>query len=312
METRAGYIAVAAFVLILLLGGVGFALWASKYNGHRVLVDHFVRVEGSVAGLAIGSNVTFGGIPIGKVTHIAIDPQDQSLTRIDMTVRADAPIRTDSEAVLKSKSLIGGVVVDISRGSPSSPRLTAPEIAAGASSWERLVTGAPKLADKAGALADRLNQLLTVQNTAALARILASAGRLSSTVDRLSGRADRVFAHAEASGAAVRQAWDDISRDLAEIERNGTRLSHDAGEAIGELKRAAARLEKTQRSLEGLMAQDKAAFDNFMSVAYPQLGPMFAEMKQVMDRYTRLWAEIRNDPARFFLFDRSQGFQPPD
>jgi phospholipid/cholesterol/gamma-HCH transport system substrate-binding protein len=311
METRAGYIAVAAFVLILLLGGVGFGVWASKYNGHRVLVDHFVRLEGSVAGLGIGSNVTFGGIPIGKVTHIALDPQDQSRTRVDMTVRADAPIRTDSQAVLTSRSLIGGVVVEISRGSPASPRLTAPEIAAGASSWERLVTGAPKLADKASALADQLNQLLTVQNTAALARILASADRLSSTVGRLSGRADRVFAHAEASGAAMQKAWGEISGDLAEIERNGARLSDDASQAIGELKRAGAGLERTQRSLDSLMAQDKAAFDNFMSVAYPQLGPMFAEMKRVMDRYTRLWAEIRNDPARFFLLDRSRGFQPP-
>jgi phospholipid/cholesterol/gamma-HCH transport system substrate-binding protein len=311
METRASYIAVGAFVLILLLGGIGFAFWASKYNGHRVLVTHFVRVPGSVAGLTVGSNVLYGGIPIGRVTRIAIDPLDPSLSRIDMALRADAPIRTDSEAVLESRSLIGGVVMEISRGSQSKPRLTAPEIPAGASSWERLVTGAPKLAEKAGTLAAQLDQFMTVQNTAALARILARVDRLSTSFGDLSGRFDQVYGHAETSGAALQKAWDDMSRNLAEVEKNGTRLSDDASRAIAELKRAGAGLEKVQKSFGGLMAKDKAAFDNFMSVAYPQLGPMFADLKQVMDRYTRLWAEVRNDPARFFLLDRTQGFQPP-
>lgn len=310
METRASYIAVGAFLLILLLCGIGFAFWASKYNGHRVLVTHFVRVPGSVAGLTVGSNVLYGGIPIGRVTRITIDPLDPGLSRIDMAVRADAPIRTDSQAVLESKSLIGGVVVEVSRGSKSRPRLTTPEIPAGASSWERLVTGAPKLAEKATTLAAQLDQFMTVQNTAALARILARADRLSTSLGQLSGRFDRVYGHAEASGATLRQAWDDMSHDLAEIEKNGTRLSGDASRAIGELKRAGAGLEKAQKSFDSLMARDRAAFDDFMNGAYPQLGPMFADLKKVMDRYTRLWAEIRNDPTRFLLLDRSQGFEP--
>src|SRR5215472_14031454 len=178
METRASYIAVGAFVLILLLGGIGFGLWASKFNSIYVFVDHFVRVEGSVAGLNTNSAVLFGGIPIGKVTRIEIDPKDQRLTRIDMSVRADAPIRVDSRAILESKSLIGGVVVEISRGAKDSALLSQDEIAAGRSSWERLTTGAPKLAKKAGALYDQIGLFLKPENGAALARILANADRL--------------------------------------------------------------------------------------------------------------------------------------
>jgi hypothetical protein len=111
METRASYIAVGAFFLILLLGGIVFALWASKYSSSTVMVNHYLRVDGSVAGLNTGSAVLFGGIPIGKVTKIVIDPLDPTLTRIDMTVRADAPIKTDSVGVLASKSLIGGAII---------------------------------------------------------------------------------------------------------------------------------------------------------------------------------------------------------
>ena len=310
METRASYIAVGAFVLILLLGGIGFGLWVSKFNSIYVFVDHFVRVEGSVAGLNTNSAVLFGGIPIGKVTRIEIDPKDQRLTRIDISVRADVPIRTDSTAVLESKSLIGGVVVEISRGNHASPRLTTPEIAAGPSSWERLLTGAPKLATKASALADQLDQFMTVQNTAALARILASTDRLTFNLGALSSRVDQVFAHGQASGTALRQSWADIQSNLEDIGKNGDRLMEDANQAILEIKRAGAQLDRTKASVDGLLAQDRAAFDNFMSSGYPQLNPMFADLKELLDRYGRLFAEIRNDPARFFLLDRSQGFQP--
>jgi len=309
METRASYIAVGAFVLILLLGGIGFGLWAAQFNSIYAFVDHFVRVDGSVAGLNTGSSVLFGGIPIGKVRNIEIDPQDQRLTRIDMSVRADVPIRTDSTAVLESKSLIGGVVVEISRGSHSSPRLTTPEITAG-SSWERVLTSAPKLATKTSALADQLDQFMTVQNTAALARILASTDRLMSNLGRLRSRADQVFAHGQSSGTDLQQAWAGIQSDLADIGKNDDRLMEDANQAILEIKRAGAQLDKAKTSVDGLLTQDRAAFDNFMSTGYPQLSPMFADLKEVLDHYGRLFAEIRNDPARFFLLDRSQGFQP--
>ena len=55
METRASYIAVGAFFLLLLLGGIVFALWASKYSSSTVMVNHYLRVDGSVAGLNTGS-----------------------------------------------------------------------------------------------------------------------------------------------------------------------------------------------------------------------------------------------------------------
>src|SRR5690242_11015355 len=98
METRASHIAVGAFVMLLLLGGFGFVIWVSNFSARTVMVTHFVRFSGSVQGLNTGSAVLFGGIPIGHVTAIKVDPQDSSLARVDMTVSADAPIRSDSVA----------------------------------------------------------------------------------------------------------------------------------------------------------------------------------------------------------------------
>src|SRR6185369_1452633 len=224
METRASYIAVGAFFLLLLLGGIVFALWASKYSSSTVMVNHYLRVEGSVAGLNTGSQVLFGGIPIGKVTKIVIDPLDPTLTRIDMTVRADAPIKTDSVGVLASKSLIGGAIIEISRGGNGSPRLRKDEILAGQSSWERLVTGAPKLMEKAASLQEQLDRFLTPQNTVAMVRILANTDRLSTEFSQLSNQFNGFYDRANGSSAEVKKAWADISQALADIGKNGNRL----------------------------------------------------------------------------------------
>ena len=310
METRASYIAVGAFFLLLLLGGIVFALWASKYSSSIVMVNHYLRVDGSVAGLTVGSGVLFGGIPIGKVTRIEIDPVDPTLTRIEMTVRADAPIRTDSVGVLASKSLIGGAIIEISRGSSSSPRLRKDEILAGESSWERLITGAPKLAEKVASLQDQLDRFMTPQNTVALVRILANADRLSTEFSQLSSQFNGFYDRTNASSAEVKKAWADISQALTDIGKNGNRLMEDANKAIADVTRTGNRLGQSRDKLDQLLNENSAAFRDFESNGYPQLPALMADLKKLVRNYTRLWAEIRDDPGRFFLGDRSQGYQP--
>jgi phospholipid/cholesterol/gamma-HCH transport system substrate-binding protein len=310
METRASYIAVGAFFLLLLLGGIVFALWASKYSSSTVMVNHYLRVDGSVAGLNTGSAVLFGGIPIGKVTKIAIDPVDPTLTRIDMTVRADAPIRTDSVGVLASKSIIGGAIIEISRGDKGSPRLRKDEILAGQSSWERLVTGAPKLMEKAAGLQEQLDRFLTTQNTVAMVHILANADRLSTEFSQLSSRFGDFYDRANASSADVNKAWADISQALTEIGKNGNRLMEDANKAIADVTRTGNRLGQSRDKLDQLLNENSAAFKDFKNIGYPQLPALMADLKKVVRNYTRLWAEIRDDPGRFFLGDRSEGYQP--
>jgi phospholipid/cholesterol/gamma-HCH transport system substrate-binding protein len=310
METRASYIAVGAFFLLLLLGGIVFALWASKYSSSTVMVNHYLRVEGSVAGLNTGSQVLFGGIPIGKVTKIVIDPLDPTLTRIDMTVRADAPIKTDSVGVLASKSLIGGAIIEISRGGNGSPRLRKDEILAGQSSWERLVTGAPKLMEKAASLQEQLDRFLTPQNTVAMVRILANTDRLSTEFSQLSNQFNGFYDRANGSSAEVKKAWADISQALADIGKNGNRLMEDANKAIADLTRSGNRFVQSRDKLDQLLNENTAAFKDFESNGYPQLPALMADLKKLVRNYTRLWAEIRDDPGRLFLGDRSQGYQP--
>src|SRR5215831_6928971 len=123
METKASHIAVGAFVLILMFGALGFIIWVGHFSTRVLMSDYYIRFSGSVAGLDVNSNVLFGGIPVGHVTAVEVDPQDSSLARVDLRLKADTPIRTDSVTTLAMQGITGGVLVEISRGTKRADRL---------------------------------------------------------------------------------------------------------------------------------------------------------------------------------------------
>ena len=84
----------------------------------------------------------------------------------------------------------------------------------------------------------------------------------------------------------------------------------DANKAIADVTRTGNRLGQSRDKLDQLLKENTAAFKDFESNGYPQLPALMADLKKVVRSYTRLWAEIRDDPGRFFLGDRSQGYQP--
>ena len=75
METRASYIAVGAFVLVLILGLVGFVIWVGKFRGAEQFARYDILFAGSVTGLQVDGTVRYRGIPVGRIIDIRIDPR---------------------------------------------------------------------------------------------------------------------------------------------------------------------------------------------------------------------------------------------
>ncbi|HEY2111735.1 MAG TPA: hypothetical protein VGH25_08435, partial [Dongiaceae bacterium] len=156
----------------------------------------------------------------------------------------------------------------------------------------------------------QLDRFMTPQNTVAMVHILANAGLLSTQFTQLSSRFDAFYGRANASSTDVKKAWADISQSLADIGKNGNRLMEDANKAIAEVKQVGGRLGQSRDKLDQLLNENTAAFKDFQSNGYPQLPILMADLKKMVRNYTRLWAEVRDDPGRFFLGDRSEGYQP--
>ena len=151
METRADYVAVGAFVLVVLVGVLVAVLWLARVEFNRDFAFYDIYFSNSVAGLASGSAVSYNGIRVGRVTELRIDPQDLKRVRATIELDQTAPIKEDTVASLTTQGLTGATYIEISGGSADAAPLTAqpgqryPVIASRQSGFERVLTSAPEV-----------------------------------------------------------------------------------------------------------------------------------------------------------------------
>ena len=92
METRASYVVVGSFVLILMVGLVVFAVWLGG-SGLRENADHYlIYFSGNVTGLQEGSQVRYRGILVGTVQDVRIDPVNVERVLVRIAVRPNTPV----------------------------------------------------------------------------------------------------------------------------------------------------------------------------------------------------------------------------
>ena len=67
METRAHYVAVGVFVLVLVAIGFGGVLWIARTQLTTQYAVYDVYFRGPVSGLREGAVVEYNGVPSGRV-----------------------------------------------------------------------------------------------------------------------------------------------------------------------------------------------------------------------------------------------------
>lgn len=123
METKANYVTVGAFTLLVLLAGFAMVYWVARVDtgGQTARLD-FV-IEGSVTGLGVGSLVKFNGIDVGKVTGLSFDETNPRIVIARTVVNRNLPISSETKAVLGFTGLTGIAHIELEGGSIDRPNL---------------------------------------------------------------------------------------------------------------------------------------------------------------------------------------------
>lgn len=185
METKANYVAVGAFVLVLLVAGVIALLWVARVQFNSELTRYDIYFTGSVTGLAKGSLVSYNGIQAGRVVELRIDPQNLQQVRVTVELDQTTPIKSDAVAQLESQGLTGVSYVEISGGSLDAPPLAVqpgqryPVIASKQSGLQRVFASAPEVLARLVELMDRVQSFLDEKNRLALAKTLDNVEQLT-------------------------------------------------------------------------------------------------------------------------------------
>ncbi len=167
MENDGHYFFEGLFILGLALAATVFAIWLGSPGRHDDVLYRIHFAE-SVSGLAVGDPVKFRGVDAGTVKSIINDPDNAQLVQVDVRLRNETPVKTDTRASLAIKGITGVIYVELNGGAKTAKTLLAvtppgqlPEIPSEKSGLKAMLDELPKVVAKFSAIEDQTKKVVT-------------------------------------------------------------------------------------------------------------------------------------------------------
>ena len=307
METRAHHVLIGTFAILAFLLGLGFVLWLSKMGADRAFSDYDVVFTEAVTGLSKGGLVQYNGIKVGEVAQLSLDPKDPRKVVARVRLDGATPVKQDTVAKLGLLGVTGMAFIQLSGGSPSSPRLEptdnhpVPVILAQESALSKLMASGEDIVVSVNEALMRVGQLLSDENVHHVSETLANVDKLMTTV---AGQRDNL-------GEAVAQLAD-ASRELKgtlktlnEMAGTTNQLVRDeAREVLRSTDKAIASIERVAQSTDALLKDNRAALSSFTEQGLRQVAPALAELRETLQAYKQLGEQLGSSDS--FLLGRDQ------
>jgi phospholipid/cholesterol/gamma-HCH transport system substrate-binding protein len=167
METDRRYFLEGLFVVGFLVAAALFFVWLAN-TGKSDDIVYRIRFAESVSGLSLGDAVKFHGVDVGTVKSIRLDPADPRRVEVDVRLRKETPVKTDTKATLALKGITGVVYVELDGGTATAKRLVdvtstdeVPEIPSEKSRLNALLDQLPRVVEKFSGLEDQASKVVT-------------------------------------------------------------------------------------------------------------------------------------------------------
>jgi len=174
MERDANYIAVGAFMLLLIAMGVGFLLWYSDAGDRREYTRYEINFTGSVSGLDRGSAVRYLGVDVGRVRNMSLDRDRPSVVKVIVEIDKAAPISSATRASLSLQGVTGLLFINLKQD----PEVTTngelpqgdnyPRIESVSSDFDVLLASLPEVVGRISTLVGHIDNVVSEKNIAAV------------------------------------------------------------------------------------------------------------------------------------------------
>jgi len=306
METRANYVLIGSFTLIISVGLLLFALWAAKYSSAREWREFEVVFHEPVTGLSEGSSVLYNGLSVGTVSGLALAPDDPRAVIARLRLHASAPVRADTRARISLPSLTGAPIIQLTGGHPDAPPLTSddgktPIIRTEASALQNI-------ADTANLLVERLDRLLSEDNITRINGTLANLQQLTSVLAARDADIDALVRNALTASQQLAATLTTTQRAMDGLDQH---LVQRLPELIERLDHTLSGLDSAASSLDGILSDNRASVQQFASESLPQLGPTLAELRALAEDLRQIGERFDAHPLRYLLGrDAPKEFDP--
>jgi phospholipid/cholesterol/gamma-HCH transport system substrate-binding protein len=226
METKANYVLIGFFTLVVLAGVFGFVHWFRSSTVTATRATYHVIFQGSVGGLQKGATVEFNGMRIGEVSNLELDRRDPKRVIATISVDSNVPIRKDTYVRLEFTGLTGVASVALKGGDPVAGPLPegadgVPTMIADPSATQDLSGAARELISKLDRLVDEDSALQhSLENiqafTVSLKNNAERFDRIMSGLETITGTADKPGELVSAV-KSIRLAADNLDKRIDEM-----------------------------------------------------------------------------------------------
>jgi phospholipid/cholesterol/gamma-HCH transport system substrate-binding protein len=298
-ESRLGILAFLGATALVLLALVAFARYPSLFRRGT----EYHTVFRAVPGLNLGDEVRYGGLLVGSITGMELDPADPTRITVTFRVREETPIRADTRAAITQVGLLGAPFLNLEPGARNAPPL---EPGSTLQSQDNLtfqdaMSRLAQFLDRADTLLSGVERVAGVSPWERFDRTLS---RLDSLVMTANRGTERAFAGIDTSTKRLAMVLDRSERVLAVADT----AMRDIGPGISTTQREAL---AAVRDLRVLVNEMRDALDNGERV-----DRIARDLASAADNVARLTARLESDPSSVLRSRRAPskpaGPQPRD
>ncbi|WP_273725003.1 MlaD family protein [Brucella gallinifaecis] len=316
METKANYVVVGVFTLVVSLLAFAFVYWIARYGEARDSVGLDVRIPGSVTGLSIGSQVLFNGIKVGDVRRLHLDESNPSMVIVQTRVNATTPITRSTKATLGFQGLTGQAYIELNGGSLEEPNLlteaakedTIARIDADPSSINNLLATAQDIFGRANTILGELESFAkeargplvdTINNTKTFTDALA---KNADVIDELGSNADNI----NQIVAEAKQMMERLNAASARVETVITKAdqllsSDDKNGIVAQAKATLESIRQLSNNLDKRITPIASNLERFSGQGLSDVQALIGDSRRAVQRVEQAITDLERNPQRLIF-----------
>ena len=304
MERDAHYVAVGAFILLVIAFAVGFVLWYTDANDGLVYERYEIYFTGSVSGLDRGSPVRFLGVDVGRVRRLSIDRNDPTRVQVVVEIDETAPVSAATRASLGLQGVTGLLYVnlkeqaDVDRSAPLQQGATYPVIEAVESDFDAFLASLPELMGRANTLLERFTRVVSDENLNGIAETIKSLRETMATMPQTSKDVQQLVAELRATVAEIHAASESLRAMTDESRPEVTAALKRMGDVANNLAEASSRVDRFTR-------QSEVQLGNFTEQGLFELERLMRETRQAAREFRDLSRSLQENPSQIL-------YEPPE
>jgi phospholipid/cholesterol/gamma-HCH transport system substrate-binding protein len=289
MERNARLILVSSFVILTLLASILFYRWIQAPKAENMGEEHLIQFNGSVSGLSIGSEVRYLGVAIGRVSSIALSPNQHSRVDVRIGTRQALPDTQNLVAFLEPQGITGLSIIEIEDRPDITHSFVAPPgvIPGYPSVLSRLSGSAGRIAGSLEQTLERLNTLLDDESIADLDATLRQTRILTENLANASVQFEELITSAASVSRELENAVPDFSSLARRLDREVLPTVVAAGES----------LEAATRAIADSVGENREELDQLLEQDLPTLIGVTDDLAITLQEFTRLMANINSEPG---------------